>query len=225
MTDESRVAPYRLPELVRQIRDDALVVACREPWATALVVLGWVHLGVFSICHVMDQIPAPDLLFLIIWLGDFVLNLVLLRAILGRGWAYRTALAGLILRIYITLAILMFGAVMQNTLTGIDPTDNWYKLAWVGLSTFALMIMSYLTTARFFAGAVVLFLTGLAMTRWPAGSFLLFGLGWWAVLQASGLALIRAKQKISPEQRPETTIEESDPLEQPQADPVSLSTI
>ena len=168
-------------------------VAVRDRWGLALMAVGWVHLGFFLVhqaCYTPDASRAS--LSLALWVAEFGAVLATIRRIAGPGWHRATPLAGLLVRVWGTFLIVSFNVVSLNTLTG--WTLDWFKPVWATLSIFGFMMMAYLVDFKFFYLAAQMYFTGLIMVRLPAWNYLIYGLSWWAALQAIGLSLERRRR-------------------------------
>ena len=127
--------------------------------------------------------------FMALWGLELIAVLVIFRFVSGRGWQRATPLAGIVLRVWATFLILSFNVASLNTLTG--WTLDWFKPVWATLSTFVFATLAWLITPRFLILAVQMYFTGLLMVYFPKWNYLIYGLSWFAALQAIALDLRR----------------------------------
>lgn len=182
-----------LTSLHSELRSDLLRVAIRDRWGRALMALGWLHLAFFAANQWAAMALNAKWPHLLLWPGEVVAVVFLLRGMLGRGWWRSTPLAGVLMRVWITFLIIDFNAVTLNAMTGIDEF-RWYFLVWAGLSSFGFATTAWLCGAWFLVPAFVMYFCGLAMVRWIEWSFLLHGIAWWAILQGIGVWLLRERR-------------------------------
>jgi hypothetical protein len=176
-------------------------VALRDRWGLALMVVGWIHLGFFL---VNQAFYTPDssraTLSLALWAAELFAALATIRLVAGPGWHRSSPLGGLIVRVWGTFLLVSFNVVSLNTLTG--WTLDWFKPVWATLSIFGFMMMAYLVSFKFFYLAALMYFTGLIMVRYPGLNYLIYGLSWWAALQAIGLSLERRRRRATAPRRP-----------------------
>ncbi|MEO6810078.1 MAG: hypothetical protein ABI353_13270 [Isosphaeraceae bacterium] len=169
-------------------------VASRDRWGLALMAVGWVHLAVFLVCHLLHVSgDRHEIHYVLAWGLELFGVILVLRVIAGRGWYRSTPLAGLIARVWITFLILSFNLASLNNLTGMDQL--WFKPPLSTLSSFGFMTMAYLLGWRYFIPAVQMYFTGLLMALNPDHCYLIYALSWWVALQAIGLILERRRQR------------------------------
>jgi hypothetical protein len=168
-------------------------VAARDRWGRALMLVGWIHLAVFGACYGLDLWGnVPDIVYLALWGAELGAVILALRAVAGPGWYRTTALAGIMMRLWITFLILSFNLASLNTLSGREVI--WFKPPLASISTFGFMVMAYLIDARFFILAVHMYFTGLLMVTFPRHAFGIYALSWWSALEGLGLVLERRRQ-------------------------------
>ncbi len=174
----------------------------RDRWGLALIAVGWIHLALFLACQaVYDPNVESDPRHLGLWLVELTVSLAAIRLISGRGWYRASPAAGLIVRIWGTFLILTFNVATYNSLTGWEL--DWFKPVWTTLSTFGFATMAWLIDLRFLIVAVQMYFTGLLMVRFPEWNYLIYGLSWWAALQALGLTLEQRRRRLlAPPHRP-----------------------
>ncbi len=169
-------------------------VAATQHWGQALMAIGWVHLAIFAACQALYRPEIlTDLRHPGLWALEFAAAVGVMRLAAGPSWWRATPLAGVIARVWLTFAILAFNSATLNTLTGWNL--DWFKLSWCGLSSFGFATMAWLLGPRWLIPAVGMYLTGLLMVRWPAWHYAIYGISWWATLQAIGWILERRRRK------------------------------
>ena len=202
LMDDTSQGFAELRECRAALVEDLARVAVRDRWGRGLMVVGWVHLGIFLVCQGLyargDRAPAH---FLPLWMADLAGLLITFRAIAGRGWSRATPLAGVIVRVWATYLILTFNAATMNRLMG--GSADWFKSSWATLATFGFATMAWLLGLRFLIPAVQMYFTGLLMVEYPEYNYLIFGLSWWVALQAIGLSLEREGRRA---RKPESAV-------------------
>jgi hypothetical protein len=166
-------------------------------WSSALMVIAWVHLLCFLVCHVLYHPSVQsDMRHPVLWALELLVVLAVMWRVIGPGW-YRTAPAiSLVVRLWITFLILSFNLAVLNTLTGFE--HDWFKPVWGTLSTFLFASLAWLFTPRFLILAVQMWVTGLLMVKFPGWNYLIYGISWWMALM--GIALCLQQKEVS---RPE----------------------
>lgn len=194
--DEARTASADLHLWKAAIIADFGRIAARDHWGRALMIVGWVHLAFFTLNQVLYTAGGyPDPLFAVLWLIELLTLLIMLRALLGRGWFRCTPMAATVVRVWATFFILAFNVSMLNSMKG--WTVDWFKLVWTTLSSFGFATMAWLLHLSFLVFAFQMYFTGLLMVRYPAWNYLIFGVSWCAALQVIGLALERRGARAS----------------------------
>lgn len=170
--------------------------AAQGRWGLALMIVGWVHLAGFLACQAI-YLPdvRGDLKHPSFWFLEFGAILLVFRLVSGRGWWRASPSASLVTRIWGTFLILTFNIATYNTLTG--WTLDWFKPVWCTLSTFGFATLAWMIDLRFLYLAVQMYFTGLLIIRFPHQSYAIYGLSWWASLQAVGFALERRRQRAT----------------------------
>ena len=177
------------PAGLDQLRAEHLRLSDLNRWGGALIGVGWVHLGFFLICQIVYTTGNRQAIpILALWLGELVSILLTLRWVLGPAWAYRSTLGNLVFKIWVTFLILSFNVASLNHLSG--SSVDWFKPIWATLSTFVFMMLTFLFSPWFFAGAVQMYFTGLAMVALPAWNYLIYGASWCLALTTIGTILI-----------------------------------
>jgi hypothetical protein len=167
-------------------------------WGGSLIAVGWIHLGYFLICQIVYTSGNLDALpMLSLWLAELVTILLTMGWILGPGWTRQSTLTNLVFKIWVTFLILSFNVASLNQLSGLST--DWFKPIWATLSTFVFMMLTFLFTPWFFAGAVQMYFTGLLMVVLPAWNYLIYGASWCLALTVTGTILVlRHRPKREP---------------------------
>ena len=156
---------------------------------SALVAIGWIHFGIFVICQILytsvTRHPAP---VLGLWSLELFAVLATMRSIMGKGWRFQSTLISMVFKIWVTFLILSFNVASLNYLTGFQI--EWFKLAWVTLSTFVFMMLTFLFSPWFFLGAAQMYFTGLLMIWFQPWTYGLYGLAWCVSLNSIGAVLM-----------------------------------
>ena len=169
----------------------------------ALIGVAWVHLALFTVCEVLfvrgDRAAAH---FLPLWTLDVVSALLLVRGrINSLGCLGSTRSTRLILRIWLTFAILCFTSASLNSLTGFQI--DWFKISWSMLGTFGFATLAWVFHLGFLIPAVLMSLTALLIASHPDHAYLIFGLAWFVTLHGFGFMLDgkRLMQRFGLDQR------------------------
>lgn len=167
-------------------------VVARDRWGQAFLVIGWIHLSIFTTCQLLySSGDRAALHFLPLWALEFAANLWVLRRFGGRGWHRNSALTGILVRVWATFLILSFNTASLNNLTGF--TLDWFKLGWTTLSTFGFATTAYLVSLWFFVPAVFMYFAGLVMVVNPGWEYLTYGVSWWVLFESIGFFLERRR--------------------------------
>lgn len=195
-------SPPSFSEIKAACVTDLELVARRDRWGPALASIGCVHLGFFLTCQVMhswgDRVGWH---YVGLWGAELATVLTVFGAIAGRNWPSSTPFAGLIARIWGTVLILSFSLASMNSLSGLD--HEWFKPVLCTLASFGFMMMAYLLSPWFFAGAVWMSLTGVFMVNALDFSYLIHGVSWSLTLATIATALeLRRRRAESRKRRP-----------------------
>lgn len=183
-------------------------LAQRRRWDLSLLLVGWLHLLAFSICHYLtiglDYNKAAG--YLAVWVGELCGVGVIFRLCGGpRPTDASPPLARFIVRIWIAYFVLAFNLCSMNTLRGSRMFELFPAMA--SLASFAFLVMAFTVHRRFFGAVLVMFAAGLLMAAFLHYSYLVFGLAWWLVLQGIGLSILR-RRSSTPAGLPTRPLEE-----------------
>ena len=179
-------------------------LARERRWGPALVLVGWLHLAAFSLCHYLTIVVNyhESAGYLLIWLSELCGVWLCFRIVGGARRADQPVqrLEQFVRRVWIAYFVLAFNLGSLNTLRGHHMFEFFPAMA--SLASFALIVMSIVLDARYFVAVLVMFAGGLVM----AGEFIyvyqIFAVLWWLVLNGIGLTLWCSRQ-TEPEQHPE----------------------
>jgi hypothetical protein len=181
-------ASFDLREWRGSLERDLNCATTRRRWSTALMGIAWIHLFCLLGCQALyDPAIVTDYRHPVLWMIDLAGVLVLLRAVLGRGWMRSSQAVNLVAKLWISFLIVSFNAVSLNSFTGFEL--SWYKPVWATLSTFLFATLAWLFTPLFFIPAVQMWLTGLLMVSFPTWCYLIYGVSWWLALMGVALRL------------------------------------
>jgi hypothetical protein len=188
---EDTVAPASNPQLDRLGR-----LAQQRNWGLSLVLVGWLHLVAFSLCHYLTVVAsyndAPG--YLVIWGAEFC----------GLGLIFRLCggprtpegcvppVAKFIVRVWISYFLLAFNLCSMNALRGHRLFELFPAMA--SLASFAFLVLTFAVSRRFFLAVLVMFAAGLLMAANLLHSYLVFALAWWLVLNGIGLSLLSQRR-------------------------------
>lgn len=161
-------------------------------WGLAFVLIGWLHLAVFSACYYLTFVQNyhGSAGYLLLWLGEILGVILILSAC-----AYNapplppTPLERFVKRVWISYFLLAFNLGTLNTLRG--HTFFEFFPAMASLASFGFLIMTFVLGWQFFLAVLILFASGLLMAAFFLHAYLIFGLAWWLVLQGLGFSLRR----------------------------------
>ena len=182
-------------------------VALRDRWGLALVLVGWIHLGVFLTCQFLyGRGDRAESHFLPLWGLDLAGSILIFRRFfVGRSQQPAPALLGLVTRIWVTFLILTFSSASLNSLVGFET--DWFKAIWGTLSTFGFATMAWIFHLKFLIPAVQMSLTALLIARYPAFAYGIYGLSWCIALNSVGLTLERRRAaSLNPSGRGSVTV-------------------
>jgi hypothetical protein len=172
-------------------RRDLMRIARERNWGLALLLVGWLHLVAFSLCHyltiVRDYHDAAG--YVQIWVGE-LLGVWLIFRICGgsRRPGPLPLLERFIRRVWIAYFVLAFNLGSLNTLRGHHMFEFFPAMA--SLAAFAFILMSVVVNWRFFGAVPIMFFSGLWMAADLPHSYLIFAVAWCVVLNGVGATLL-----------------------------------
>jgi hypothetical protein len=168
-------------------------IARKRRWGPALLLIGWLHLLAFSLCHYLTvgQEYHGSAGYLLVWVGELCGVWLIFRLCGGTRGVGQVAppLERFIRRVWIAYFILAFNLGSLNTLRGHHLFELFPAMA--SLASFALILMSVVLSWRFFGAVLMMFFGGLLMAAELRHAYLIFAVAWWAVLSGIGLTLLR----------------------------------
>jgi hypothetical protein len=179
-------------------------LAHERRWGPAIMLVGWLHLAAFSLCHYLTvAVQYNDAAgYLAIWIGELCGMWLIFRLVGGARGADQPVLRleQFVRRVWIAYFVLAFNLGSLNTLRGHHMFELFPAMA--SLASFALLIMSVAVNWRFFIAVLVMFASGLLM----AGEFIyvyqIFAVAWWLVLNGMGLTLWRSRPQPKADVQP-----------------------
>lgn len=186
----------RYTALHREMLDHLERAAARENHWLFCTLLGWEHLATCGISYYLVEVAgvqAPHRwIYVVLWLAQTVVALTTLRLVRGRVAGGDSPLEPLVSRIWVVFLLLCVNVAMLNVALGLPVFTLLPVLA--TLSSFGFLMLAALLSRRFVAAALVMWVTGMLMARFPAYAFLLYGAGWLVILQALGV-IFRRRQR------------------------------
>jgi hypothetical protein len=175
--------PSQLDQLARLAR--------QRRWGLALLLVAWLHLLAFSLCHYLTIACGYHEAagYLAVWAGELCGMGLIFRLCGGpRPAEAPPPLARFIFRLWVSYFVLAFNLGTMNTLRG----NRLFELfpAMASLASFAFLVMAFAVSRRFFAAVLVMFAAGLLMSAYLMHAYLIFALAWWLVLNGIGLGLL-----------------------------------
>ncbi len=167
--------------------------AHRRRWGLSLFLLGWLHLGAFSLCWFLTafQDYHGSAGYLAIWLAELLGMGLLFRACGGPRPATAPPLERFVVRVWVCYFLLVFNLGTMNTLRGHSLFELFPATA--SLASFAFLVLTFTVDRRFFAAVLVMFASGLLMAAELRHAYLVFALAWWLVLTGLGLRLLPSR--------------------------------
>ncbi|MBY0525408.1 MAG: hypothetical protein K2R98_18520 [Gemmataceae bacterium] len=193
-------SPANLAERYRLLRHDTLEeferTAARENYWLIYTLLGWTNLLACAVSHYFVEVmhlQAPNYgPFVLLWAGQIV---VALGATTLAGGSWKTAhlpLLAHVNRLCTVFVLLCWNVAVLNVLLGLPIFVLLPALA--TLSSFMLLVLSMMLSARLVVAALAMFVTGSLMAFYPRIGFLLYGAGWLLVLQTAGVIFFRKRR-------------------------------
>jgi hypothetical protein len=174
-------------EMVERLEQTAV----RDNYGLLLTLLGWEHLVACAVSHYFVEVAHLQRPYrwpyLVVWLAWAVIALATVRLVRGRAVGANSPLLPISDRIWAMFFLLCADVVILNITVGLPVFVFLPVLA--TLASFALAMMTILASRRFLAAIAVMFVTGMAIARFPAYGFLIYGVGWLVVLQTMGIVL------------------------------------
>ena len=182
--------PSELREKVLVINFEHLVQDARsQRFSSRIALFGWVHLVIFALCEVLflrgDRTATH---FLPLWGLDVLAAAMLFRPhVLATSRMDSAQATRLLLRVWLTFAILCLSSASLNSITGFEI--DWFKISWAMLGTFGFAMLAWVLHLAFLIPAVQMSLTALLIAAHPEHAYAIFGVSWFAILQGMGLLL------------------------------------
>jgi hypothetical protein len=173
---------------------DQVIVRGGGRWSRALMVVAWIHLLAFAVCHSLHS-PGreSDPRHILVWFMELAAVFVAMRLVAGKGWFWSPPAVHLIGRFWLTLLILSFSLSTLNAMIGWETL--WFKAAWGTLSSFFFAAMAWLFTPWFLVLAFQMYFTALLMARFMEWNNLIYGISWWLALMAIAATVRRRERK------------------------------
>lgn len=174
------------------IRTQVLSQARSGRFGRGLIIVGWLHCGLFGICeYLFLRGDRAALHFLPLWFADVALAFLILRPRLPAGTRDHPHHSGRVaIRVWLTFAILCLTSASLNSITGFQI--DWFKISWSILSTFAFATMAWIFHIALLIPAVQMSLTGLLIAAYPDHAYAIFGVSWLMALNGLGIVIERS---------------------------------
>ena len=159
--------------------------------------LGWQHLATCGASHFLlevKQLQHPVWPYLVLWGTQILVALGTIKLVSGRPRVSESPIEPMNKRIWTMFLLLAINVCILNVAAGQPIFAFMPTLA--TLSAFAFTCMTILISRRFMAAGLTMVLTGITMARLPHYQFLIYGAGWWMILQALGLVLWNRRRHI-----------------------------
>jgi hypothetical protein len=186
----------RYAALHREMLEHLERAAARENYWLFCTLLGWEHLATCAASYYLVEVArvqAPHRwVYVVLWLAQTVIALTTFRLLRGRAGGEDSPLRPLVGRVWMVFLLLCVNVAMLNVALGLPVFTLLPVLA--TLSSFAFLMLSALLSRRFVGAALVMWVTGILMARFPAYGFLLYGSGWLIILQRLGMVFRRRQR-------------------------------
>jgi membrane-associated HD superfamily phosphohydrolase len=173
-------------EMVEQLE---LTAAIENHWLI-YALLGIEHLVTCCASHYLlhvrhQQVPRSP--YVALWLLQILLTWGTVRLISGRPRTEESPFEPLIKRIWTVFIFLCINIAVLNVVSG-EPIFVFMP-ALATLSSFAFACLTTFVSRRFSVAGFAMFATGLLMAKFKSYQFLIYGAGWFVVLEALSVTL------------------------------------
>jgi hypothetical protein len=171
-------------------------VALENHWLI-YILLGWEQLAACVISHYLVQIAKLQAPYRwpygLLWLIQTVVALGTVQLIRGQPRMEESPLKSVVNRVWAIFLLLCCNVAILNVVAGLPVFTFLPVLA--TLSSFAFLVLASLLSRRLLIAALAMFVTGGLIAQFPAYGFLLYGGGWFVVLQTLGLIFFRRRDR------------------------------
>ena len=191
----SRDLRSRYESLHREMVEQFERTAAVENHWLIYTLLGWEHLVTCGISHYLlrvRELQGPRWMYVVVWLVQILAVLATVRFISGRSRTDESPIEPINKRIWTMFIFLCINVAVLNVVTG-QPIFVFMP-ALATLSAFGFTFLTSLISRRFMAAGFTMFATGILMAKFPSHEFLIYGLGWFVVLETLSVILWRRRK-------------------------------
>jgi hypothetical protein len=191
--------PATLAERYYALRRESLEgfeqTAFQENYWLTYSLLGWTNLVACGVSHYLIQVLHVQDYWPYVLLWTIQIGVALgLTTLVGGSWKTdHLPLLAHVNRIGTVFVLLCWNVAVLNVLLGLPIFVLAPVLA--TLSSFALLALSMILSPWLIVAALVMFVTGSLMARFPDVGFLIYGGGWLLVLQTLGVIFYRKRRR------------------------------
>lgn len=188
-------------EMVAQFEQ---VAAVENHWLMYLL-LGWEILATCAVSHYFLRVEALQVRwpYVVLWLGQIFVAIGTIKLVTGRPVLEESPLEPINKRIWLMFMFLCINVAVLNVVAG-HPIFVFLPVLAV-LSSFAFTVMTALISPRFTLAGIVMFVTGILIARFEEYGFLIYGLGWFLILEVLGLLFLVKRRQWLPTEMPQAT--------------------
>jgi hypothetical protein len=171
-------------------------VALENHWLIYML-LGWEVLTACAISHYLAHVAKLQAPYRwpygLLWVIQVIVALGTIRLVRGRARIEESPLKSVVNRVWAVFLLLSCNVAFLNVMASLPVFTFLPVLA--TLSSFAFLILATLLSRQFVMAALAMFITGSLIARFAAYGFLLYGGGWFVVLQALGVIFYRRRHR------------------------------
>jgi len=174
-------------------------IALENHWLI-YTLLGWEHLATCMVSYFLvetAQLQYPHRwAYGVLWLVQILLAAATVKLIRGQPTIEESPYKPIINRLWLTFLILCCNVAGLNVIAGLPVFTFLPVLA--TLSSFAFLVLAGLLSRHFLFAALVMFVSGSFMARFPNIGFPIYGGSWLLVLQSLGIIFLVRRKRFLP---------------------------
>jgi hypothetical protein len=168
--------------------------------------LGWEHLVTCTVSYFMVEMARLQFphrwAYGVLWLAQILIAAATIKLIRGKPKIEESPYKPIVNRLWMIFLLLCCNVAGLNVLAGLPVFTFLPVLA--TLSSFAFLVLACFLSRSFLWAALVTFISGIFMARFPEIGFLIYGGSWLLILQALGIIFLLRRKRFLP--LPETII-------------------
>jgi hypothetical protein len=164
----------------------------------AFVLLGWEFLAACAVSHyfveVLDLQKPYRWPYVVLWIGQILLAIATVKIVSRGGRAVNESpLEPPTKRLWLMFILLSMNIAVLNVIAG-EPVFAFLP-ALAALCSLAFTALTCLVSPRFMSAGLFMFAVGILMANFPQYGFLIYGVGWWIILQVLGVIFLRKRRR------------------------------